>query len=259
MLKHNTKFKQAGRHIQRQTADEIRAIYEGRRAVSRSTLVCLSRSINNVARRRGIAAKAKHEIYLAAVADGAFVEHVESLVREARREHDQSLLVQLPKALARAQADGTPTRESVRLIDALLGYVRLQLSILPTGLDLAAAIYKAATDANDKARRLCAGGYLPHDLDVPVGELHRALYKLTHGEPLADRFPGEAMMRQRAEQALKAWFAGDFEPPAYDTSPEEQAAPSDAPAAVIDLNLYAQSHPRRIVRTLFAEKGGGDE
>lgn len=142
----------------------------------------------------------------------------------------------LHAAFAAALAEGRPTRRLLQLSDALLDLLRFDL-MTPGGEQLALDLYKL--DA--RCRRA-----MGNDAKNLHGFVHGLLFELIRPQEHDPSFAEDYARIERERRAeLAAW---------YETADETPARADDAPATVVDINLWRSSHPTRIRNLLFAEK-----
>jgi hypothetical protein len=249
---------------QQQTARTLQLLYADEIEVRLGTRQKISLYLNRLLRDTSTMQKGlpRHELYLLAVAKPdanlTYDSWVQPLCREAWQEHRRSTQERIRERLCLTYT-GRPNASDMQMIDAVLAFARFQMSLRPAGLDLAQTIYKASVSAWRKSRAAYADNELPGILADAARVLHIKLCQVADSET-----PGQGYVRDffaRGEANLSRWYGegetGDAE--ADDETPAAHAGETferqdEEPARVVDLSLWAQSHPRPIKNLHFAEK-----
>lgn len=252
---------------QKSTARILSLLYAGGLDVRGGLVHRTTLYLNRLLRDTGTPKKGKprHELYLEAVAKPGtnltYDSWVQPLAREAWEEHSHSPTARIRDRLSLTYT-GRPNARDAELIDALLAFARLNLTILPAeARDLAETIYRASVGAWRKTRKQYKDDRLPGALDDAMRVLHVKLLQIAEGKR-----PGEGYTSAfiaSGERGLSQWYGGTADTgldPAelISESDETPATADDSPARVVDLACWLDSHPRPIRNLMFAEKGGAD-
>ncbi|HEX7318651.1 MAG TPA: hypothetical protein VF297_32380 [Pyrinomonadaceae bacterium] len=249
---------------QQQTARTLQLLYADEIEVSPGTRRRISLYLNRLLRDTGTPKKGlpRHELYLLAVAKPdanlTYDSWVQPLCRDAWQEHANSTPERIRSHLCLTYT-GRPNASDMQMIDALLALARFQMTLRPAGLDLAQTIYKASVQAWRKSRAAYKDNELPGILADAARVLHIKAVQVADG-----KVPGTGYVRDfftRGETNLARWYGeGEAgEAAADDETPAAHAGGTfecqdEAPAPVVDLLCWIQSHPRTARNLLFAEK-----